>query len=275
MVNMCEIFCFSAKTPKQINSLLEGFYSHSENHPHGWGLANMCGNDSFIKKEPLKASDSELLASILSRPIVGKTIFAHIRLATVGEVTPINCHPFIQKDDGNRRWMLMHNGTLFEFPQGEKYRKIQKGNTDSERILLYIIDKINEFENDNALSSAEERFNLINELLSQLADGNKLNIMIYDGELTYVHSNMKDCLYTLKNDDELVIASSPVNDDENWKEIEINKVYGIVDGNVVFKGKNHGKEFIFTKEHEKAIMEMIPPELKQQYLNSQKLTAIH
>jgi glutamine amidotransferase len=164
---------------------------------------------------------------------------------------------------------MMHNGTLFDFPQGEKYRKIQKGSTDSERMLLYIIDKINEFENDSGLSSAEERFNLINDLLSQLADGNKLNIMIYDGELTYVHSNMRNCLYTLKRDDELVIASSPVNDDENWMEIEINTVYGIVDGNVVFKGKNHGKEFIFTEEHEKIILEMIPQELRQQYLNSQ------
>lgn len=266
---MCEIFCFSASTPKQINSLLEGFFSHSEEHPHGWGLANMCGEDSFIVKEPLKASDSEQLRDILSTPIVGKTIFAHIRLATVGEVTPINCHPFIQKDDGNRKWMLMHNGTLFEFPQGEKYRKIQKGSTDSERILLYIIDKINEFENDNGLSSTEERFSLINDLLSQLADGNKLNIMIYDGELTYIHSNMKNCLYSLKEDDGFVIASSPVNDNENWNEIEINTVYGIADGNVVFKGKNHGNEFIFTQEHEKAILEMIPPKLRQQYLNSQ------
>ena len=265
---MCEIFCFSSKNPKQINSLLEGFYSHSENHPHGWGLANICGEDSFIEKEPLKASDSERLRDILSRPIVGKTIFAHIRLATVGEITPINCHPFIQRDSGNRKWMLMHNGTIFEFPQGEKYRKIQKGSTDSERILLYIIDKINELENDH-LSSAEERFNFINDLLSQLARGNKLNIMIYDGELTYVHSNMKDCLHTLKKDEELVIASSPVNDDENWEDIETNTVYGIADGNVVFKGKNHGNEFIFTEEHEKVILEMLPPKLRQQYLNSQ------
>ncbi len=265
MINMCEIFCFSAKTPKQINSLLEGFYNHSEEHPHGWGLANIREENSFIKKEPLKASDSELLKEILSHPIVGKTVFAHIRLATVGDVTPINCHPFIQKDDGNRSWMLMHNGTIFDFPQGEKYRKIQKGSTDSERILLYIIDKINEFESKNGLTSIEERFDLINDILSNLADGNKLNIMIYDGELAYVHSNMKGCLYCLRKDDELIIASSPVNDDERWSEIEINTVFGIVDGNVVFKGKNHGMEFIFTEEHETAIIEMLPEELRQQF----------
>lgn len=270
MIKMCEIFCFSSKTPKQINSLLEGFYSHSEEHPHGWGLANFCGEDSLIEKEPLKASDSEKLKGILSRPIVGKTVFAHIRLATVGEITPLNCHPFFRKDVDNRSWMLIHNGTIFNFPQDEKYRKIQKGSTDSERILLYVIDKVNEFEKANGSASGEERFYLINDILSKLAEGNKLNIMIYDGELTYVHSNMRECLYRLKKDDELIFASSPVNDDENWEEIEINTVFGIVGGNVVFKGKNHGNEFIFTEEHEKIILEMLPDDLKKKYMQLQQ-----
>lgn len=94
--------------------------------------------------------------------------------------------------------------------------------------------------------------------------------MIYDGELTYVHSNMRECLYRLKKDDELIFASSPVNDDENWEEIEINTVFGIVGGNVVFKGKNHGNEFIFTEEHEKIILEMLPDDLKKKYMQLQQ-----
>ena len=265
---MCEIFCFSANAPKQINSLLEGFYGHSDEHPHGWGLADLCSEDYSIKKEPVRASDSSILKDILSRPVSGKAIFAHIRLATVGEFSYENCHPFIKKDNNNRSWILMHNGTLFNFPQGDKYRNIQKGNTDSERILFYIIDKINEFEADCGPVSQKERFDLINKILSELADGNKLNIMIYDGELIYVHSNIKEGIYYLNNDSELIIASSPVNDDENWKEIEINTVFGIVDGNVVFEGKNHGGEFIFTDEHENALLEMLPPEIKNSFINS-------
>lgn len=263
---MCEIFCFNSDKPKQVNQCLECFYNHSDEHPHGWGLANICGKDSFIEKEPIKASESEKLKEILSHPIVGKTVFAHIRLATVGEINPINCHPFVMKDDGDRSWLLMHNGTIFDFPRCDKYREIQNGSTDSERILFFIIDLINEYEKVNGKYSAEKRFDLIDYIISKLACGNKLNIMIYDGELTYVHSNMKECLYYLKKEDELIFASSPVNDDERWKEIEINTVFGIVDGNVVFKGKNHGNEFIFTEEHEKAIMEMMPDELKQQFL---------
>ena len=106
---MCEIFCFNSDKPKQVNQCLECFYNHSDEHPHGWGLANMQPDDSIINKEPVKASCSEHLKNILSSPVVGKNVFAHIRLATVGEIISPNCHPFIEADDNNRSWMLIHN----------------------------------------------------------------------------------------------------------------------------------------------------------------------
>ena len=39
--------------------------------------------------------------------------------------------------------------------------------------------------------------------------------MIFDGEVMYVHTNFKDSLHYLKNDDEIVIATPPLNDNEN------------------------------------------------------------
>ena len=59
--SMCEIFCFNSNTPKQINECLECFYNHSEDHPHGWGLATMKSNEFVIKKEPVKATCSQNL----------------------------------------------------------------------------------------------------------------------------------------------------------------------------------------------------------------------
>ena len=53
---MCEIFCFNSNTPKQVNECLQCFYNHSEEHPHGWGLANMHSNEFVIDKEPVKES---------------------------------------------------------------------------------------------------------------------------------------------------------------------------------------------------------------------------
>lgn len=263
---MCELFCFNSKAPKEINKALNQFYNHSDKHPHGWGLANIKSDRYIIDKEPVKASESEKLKKILSKPIIGKTVFAHIRLATIGKLTPSNCHPFVKKDNTGRCWMLMHNGTVFNYPGLEKYQEIQKGSTDSERILLFIIDKVNEFEKSkNALLTTEERFNLITDIISDLSRENKINIMICDGELTYVHTNLKDSLHSLRTDNGLILTSCPLNDDKNWKTVDINKIYGLKDGKIILKSKNHGNEFIFTEKHEEIIREAIKSLDKELY----------
>ena len=248
---MCEIFCFNSNTPKQVNECLECFYNHSDEHPHGWGLATMESNEFVIDKEPVKATCSAHLKNILSNPVIGKNIFAHIRLATVGEIVSPNCHPFTELDDNNRSWMLIHNGTIFDYPELDKYVNKECGNTDSERILLYIIDKVNDFEsNKGAPSTIKERFNLLSDIVADMSKNNKLNLMIYDGDLTYIHSNMAESLYYLMDDDGILVASSPVNDNSDWKEVELNKLFGLVDGQIVFESEEHDNEFIPTKEQQ-------------------------
>jgi glutamine amidotransferase len=218
----------------------------------------MQSNEFVIDKEPIKAACSQHLKDILSNPVVGKNVFAHIRLATVGEIISPNCHPFVEADDNNRSWMLIHNGTIFDFPELDKYKEKENGDTDSERILLYIIDKVNQFEKDkNAPSTIKERFDILLKIVSNLSKNNKLNLMIYDGELTYIHSNMKESLYYLKNEDEFLVATTPLDDDENWKQVELNKLFGLIDGNIVFESEEHDNEFIFTEEHEKAMEEFL------------------
>ena len=255
---MCEIFCFNSDKPKKINNCLECFYNHSEEHPHGWGLANMQSDEFVIDKEPVKATCSQYLKNILSNPVIGKNVFAHIRLATMGEIISPNCHPFTEFDDNNRSWLLIHNGTIFDYPKLDEYKDKEKGDTDSERILLYIIDKVNEYEkNKGGLSTIKERFNLLNDIIVDLSKNNKVNLMIFDGDLTYIHSNMRDSLYYLKNDEGFLVASTPLTDDEGWKPVELNKLFGLIDGNIIFESEEHQNEFILTEEHEKAIEDFL------------------
>ncbi|WP_296788087.1 class II glutamine amidotransferase [uncultured Methanobrevibacter sp.] len=255
---MCEIFCFNSNMPKKLNSCLECFYNHSENHPHGWGLANMQSDEFVIDKEPVKATCSQYLKDILSNPVVGKNVFAHIRLATVGEIISPNCHPFIEMDGNNRSWMLIHNGTIFDYPILEKYKDKENGDTDSERILLYIIDKVNEFEQaKGAPSTIKERFNLLTEIVNDLSRSNKLNLMIYDGEVTYIHSNMKESLYYLKNENEFLVATTPLDNNENWLQVELNKLFVLDDGNILYESSEHDNEFILTEEHERIMEEFL------------------
>ena len=255
---MCEIFCFNSNTPKQINECLECFYNHSDQHPHGWGLATMQSDEFVIDKEPIKATCSQHLKDILSHPVVGKNVFAHIRLATVGEIISPNCHPFTEADDNNRSWMLIHNGTIFDYPGLDKYKDVESGDTDSERILLYIIDKVNEFESTKGgLSTIKERFNLLTKVVSDLSKNNKLNLMIYDGDLTYIHSNMRNSLYYLKSDEGFLVATTPLTCDERWLPVELNKLFGLIDGNIIFESEEHDNEFIQTEEHERILQDYL------------------
>lgn len=254
---MCEIFCFNSNKPEEVNECLECFYNHSEKHPDGWGLASMESDNFVINKEPVKASCSQHLKSILSNPVVSKNVFAHIRLATVGEIISPNCHPFIEADDNNRSWMLIHNGTIFDYPELDKYKDREKGDTDSERILLYIIDKVNEFEaKKKAPSTIKERFNILNDIIADMSKNNKLNLMIFDGDLTYIHSNLKNSLYYLKSEDSFLVSSTPLSKDKNWKTVELNKLFGLIDGNIIFESKKHENEYLTTKEDEMVIEEL-------------------
>jgi glutamine amidotransferase len=214
----------------------------------------MQSDEFVIDKEPIKATCSQHLKDILSHPVIGKNVFAHIRLATVGEIISPNCHPFTKADDNNRSWMLIHNGTIFDYPKLDEYVDKESGDTDSERILLYIIDKVNEFEKSKGgISTIKERFNLLSEIVEDLSKNNKLNLMIYDGDLTYIHSNMRDSLYYLNNDEGFMVATTPLSDDENWKPAEVNKLFGLIDGNIIFESEEHENEFVMTEEHEKAM----------------------
>ena len=67
-----------------MNDYLREFYSHSNKHPHGWGVACLEKQEAMIEKEPLQAAKSHYLKERLSVPIYAKTAVAHIRYATIG-----------------------------------------------------------------------------------------------------------------------------------------------------------------------------------------------
>ena len=58
---MCEIFGLSSQNGFKANEYLKTFFSHSDHHPHGWGLACVSREAALIEKESLKASKSNYL----------------------------------------------------------------------------------------------------------------------------------------------------------------------------------------------------------------------
>jgi glutamine amidotransferase len=248
---MCELFGFSSEKGFVINEYLKTFFQHSVEHPHGWGLACLNGGEAFIEKEPMQASESRYLKNRLTSPVQSPTVFGHIRYATVGNVEYPNCHPYTGKDKQGRRWTMVHNGTIFDYSQLDRYFKLQEGDTDSERILMYIIDKINEKSQELGRGlTPEERFTLVDAIVSDMAKGNKLNLLLYDEEYTYVHTNYKNSLHYLEKEEGVLISTQPLSD-EAWKPVPFTRLLVYQGKNLVYTGENHGNEYVDNEENMK------------------------
>lgn len=257
---MCQLFGYSGNADIKLNSLLTEFYSHSDRHPNGWGLAVLSGDHANIEREVLSAEKSAYLKERLKDKIASPVVLAHIRYATIGNVELRNCHPFTAFDSDGRRWTLIHNGTIFDYEPMDEYVRRQHGDTDSERILLYLIDKINEERNKKGRPLDErERFEILDELIGSISVGNKLNLLIYDGSLLYAHSNLKGSLYFHQGkcgvlfSTEPLINSSVIYGDghpgekrfgkEDWKEVPITTLIAYKDEKLVYSGTVHGNEY--------------------------------
>lgn len=247
---MCEIFGISSRKRITVNSYLREFFSHSERHCHGWGLALFYGDAVSMEKEAISANRSQYLRQRIAHPIQIDNMIAHIRLASVGRMLYENCHPFVKRDNGGRTWTLAHNGTIFDFPHLDAFKSIQEGQTDSERILYYFIDEINKRQHDLGWAlTPEERFRLLDELIARLSVGNKLNLLVWDGEYTYVHTNYRDTLHMLRKDSDTVLFSTQPLDDGAWQPVPFLQLLVYRKGRLVFQGEGKSREYIDPEEN--------------------------
>ena len=251
---MCELFGFSASEPHLITPELKEFFSHSTRHPDGWGLVVFDKGNFTVEKEPLPAYRSEYLKARLQEQIKARNVLAHIRLATIGAVNRSNTHPYTEKDCTGRHWTLIHNGTIFDFPRLGKYGFLQKGNTDSERILLYILDEIKkETERKREPLNEHERFDVLDRVVYDMSEGNKLNLLIYDGEIMYAHYNAEGTLFLHHDNDTVMIATVPVSK-RDWEPFPYTTLIAFKDGKQVISGTNHGHVFTENKAAMKQFM---------------------
>lgn len=241
---MCELFGFSSGCEMNMKQYLTEFFSHSTQHPNGWGLAEFKGDAPILRTEPISAYKSTLLHKIIEEGISAKILMAHIRKATVGGIRPENCHPFFMRDNMGNGWTLMHNGTIFSGLELIPYTSKQKGDTDSERILMYLIDKINDAaeKRENGLNSFE-RFKVVEQMISELSYRNKLNLIIFDGNQMYVHVNMKDTLFYQEETGGICFATVPLNN-RKWEPVPLTSLLVYRDGHLKYKGKNHHNEYV-------------------------------
>ncbi len=144
----------------------------------------------------------------LAPKIKTNCMIAHVRAASVGEVSESNCHPFHYKN-----LLMAHNGGVENFSlikrllreplSNELYNWI-KGQTDSEHIFAYLVSYL--FKNhkvvtaDAVADAFEHTFTYINHLMKQvgITDAAYLNMAITNGKFMvatrYVSDPKEDAL---------------------------------------------------------------------------------
>lgn len=250
---MCELFGVTANRKIRINGLLKTFFDHSIEHQNGWGLALFDDKSDYIEKESVQAVKSLYLKNRLNRSIETSRCIAHIRKATIGDINFNNTHPFSKCDASGRRWTLAHNGTIFESPLLFPYQYTQEGTTDSERILLYLIDEINKcYEKNRDICDSSAKMKAVDDTIRKIVPGNKLNLMIYDGECFYVHKNEQGTLYKKEEKGCVVFSTQPL-EQSGWVEVPQNQLVVYKDGALIYTGQKHNNTYIHDEEKMKML----------------------
>lgn len=192
----------------------------------------------------------------LAPKIKTECLIAHVRAASVGEVSESNCHPFQYKDI-----LMAHNGGVEEFskikrhlrsPLSDELYNWIKGQTDSEHIFAYLVNHLKSsheaITSDMVVDSFEHTFRNLNHLMTKydIKEPAYLNMVFTNGDfmvatryvsddkekpLTLYHSEgsryvVEDGITRLEapqdNDQAVLVVSEKLSDDKDWTEIPPN-----------------------------------------------------
>jgi glutamine amidotransferase len=146
---MCRLFGFRSVIPSQVHrSLLaaeNALGALSNQHPDGWGVAFYVDGSPHVTRNPITAMGDQLFHR-LSGVVSSQTVVAHVRKATRGEKTVLNCHPFQYG-----RWVFAHNGDVPDFDVHRaalvervepSLRRFILGETDSEVLFFVLLTEL-------------------------------------------------------------------------------------------------------------------------------------
>ena len=192
----------------------------------------------------------------LAPKIKTECMIAHVRAASVGEVSESNCHPFQYKNI-----LMAHNGGIEEFPKIKRHLRSPlsdelynwiKGQTDSEHIFASLIHHLKtnhpSITPESVTDSFEQTFRTIKLLMANhdIREAAYLNMVFTDGNflvatryvsddreepLTLYHSEgsryvVEDGITRLEapmdNDQAVLVVSEKLSDDKDWTMIPAN-----------------------------------------------------
>jgi predicted glutamine amidotransferase len=192
----------------------------------------------------------------LAPKIRTECFIAHVRAASVGEVSESNCHPFQY-----RNLLMMHNGGVENFhaikrqirePLSDEFYNWIKGQTDSEHLfallLHYLFQDASSVNPESVINAFEKMFGHLHSLMQRhgINESAYLNMVVTNGlfvvgtrfitdpketPLTLYHSNASH--YAVENgigqrkpaagdDRSILVVSEKLSDEKDWTMVPAN-----------------------------------------------------
>ncbi len=203
----------------------------SAGHTDGWGFAVYNPDSSLlVKKDPSSAFENPAYRAFcdvigLVNPVL---VLGHLRKASRGSVALENTHPY-----SFGQYSFCHNGTIMDYESlalTEPYSLYQKGQSDSERVFLWLLEIIEQRKDflkgffEGIKHIRQMRYTAANILMS---DGNFLIALreVNEQNEDVKNKNLCDAYYTLfqgKNttgETVLISSQSLAVPDITWEEI--------------------------------------------------------
>lgn len=213
-VAMCRLFGFRSVLRSQVHRSLRSADNalsvQSRAHPDGWGMAYYVAGVPHIIKST-GAAGSDHLFERVSGLLTSETVVAHVRRATQGSLSTLNCHPF-----QHGRWVLAHNGDIPRFPEirdaliaaiSPIFRSFILGDTDSEVIFHLFLSRLAARVDlhrrgtplADVVAALGETVLAVRDLADRDGQRCLLTLLVSDGELLVGHQGGKElCFSTWK-----------------------------------------------------------------------------
>jgi len=223
---MCEVYGFCGNKPTKLNRYTDEFWLHSRVHQDGFGY--YLADRDLLYVNPHSAMN--YIKGLSKFNFESKLALCHIRFKTHGPASALNCHPFIKYDVRGVKWSLIHNGYIEDSPAVAALGTLQKGDTDSERILLCIVEAINSYYEHSYIEDPEDFFAhlymQIEIACNELSSLGKTNLIFTDSLTNnmYVYMNHPMTLFCLQTDDGVHISTTKLTP-ENWVAVEPYKLH--------------------------------------------------
>jgi predicted glutamine amidotransferase len=146
---MCRLFGFRSVIQSQVHRSLvqadNALSNLSQQHPDGWGVAYYVEGTPHVARATNPALSDRVFQRV-SGVVASETVLAHVRRATQGTLSVLNCHPF-----QHGRWVFAHNGDIPRFAEtrerlvsevSPRLRRYILGETDSEVIFFLVLTQL-------------------------------------------------------------------------------------------------------------------------------------